>query len=96
MSTWLKVLVATACFFVIGATSWWMIDRHQQKTSQASLSEALNRNKRDRTLEECTILVSAHEAGDNGPAHRKYGTSIEAGISLCRTIIQLDEVRSSN
>lgn len=96
MSTSLKALVATTCLFVIGATGWWMIDQYQVRAAAAAASDEARQAASDGRLEECRLTLREYEAGNEEFARRRYGNSLDAAISLCRTLVQLDEIRPSN
>lgn len=95
MNKALQALIAAACIVVIACGIWWMLDRRAAQ-SEADRSAQIAVEARSQVqLERCKRDVAAWDEGNREAAQRRFGSAVDDGISLCRNLIKIDEIKKS-
>ncbi len=90
---WLKALIATTCFAVLGAIGWYGMGEIREAKDLAIEKQSRNRAHaamQAREVDNCRGMIAAWDSGDDGPALKEFGPArAKEGVDLCRTIVAL-------
>lgn len=95
MDGWLKGLVAAACVAVIAGVGIYGVTEIRRAEKAQAAEEAAARlaaQETDRRVHECRHFLQAWNAGDRGPAERRFGSRADDTMDACRHLIELTSV----
>jgi hypothetical protein len=92
MNNGIELLGYAAVAIVLVAGGSWALDRIRTPAEPAAVAWAVEAQRSYEASVECKRVVAAWQAGNTGPAEKKYGSNAEEGILLCQQIIKLDDI----
>lgn len=96
MDGWFKTLVATTCIAVMAAIGWYgygEIEKAKHAAEKAHIEARANVINQQRERANCERILTAWDAGDRAPADNEFGSFVDSGVNICRTIVAIDTIR---